>query len=62
MHQCNSCPDCSPNKDCYCCKCPCGTIHICINCVNLYTEDRMYKTIKVECIVCNKTSFFWCEV
>lgn len=57
MHYCNSCPDCSPNKDCYC-----GTNHICINCVNLYTEDRMYKTIKVECIICKKMSLFWIEV
>ena len=53
----NSCPDCSPNKDCYC-----DTTNICINCVNLYTEDKMYKTIKVECNICKKILFLWTEV
>ena len=61
-HNSNSCPDCLPNRDCYCCQCSCGVIHICTLCVNLYTEDRMYKTIRVECTTCKKSSFFWIEM
>lgn len=59
----DKCYDCSPDSGaCFCNKCSCGQVHVCINCVGQYADNNMYKKVKVYCIQCKKMVNYWYQI
>ncbi len=59
----NQCYDCSlDNEACFCNKCSCAQVHVCINCVGRYADNNMYKKVKVYCTKCEKIVSYWYQI